>query len=86
MLECVSARPLMVYHENPFGPYAALTENSYGKGWCYYLATSLDEKGMDRAFEMITGKPIRENLNVETVERNGQKIIIDYDRLTVKVE
>ncbi|MCR5068085.1 MAG: beta-galactosidase [Erysipelotrichaceae bacterium] len=86
MLECGSALPLMVYHENPFGPYAALTENSYGKGRCYYLATSLDEKGMDRAFELITGKQIREDLNVEIIERNGQKIILDYRNLTVNVQ
>ncbi|MBO4218135.1 MAG: beta-galactosidase [Erysipelotrichaceae bacterium] len=86
MLQCTTAVPLMIYYENPFGPYAALTENQYGKGKCYYLATSLEENGMDRAYDLITGKPMREDLNVEIIERNGQKIILDYQRLTVSVQ
>ncbi len=86
MLQCSSAKPLMTYYENPFGPYAAMTVNQYDSGLCYYLATSLEEKGLDRAFDLITGRKMREDLNVEVIERNGQKITLDYQKLTVTIE
>lgn len=86
MLESDGARVLMKYHGNPFGPYAAMLENQYGKGKCYYLATSLDDQGMEKAFELITGQPIRKNLNVEIIHRNGKTITLDYENYKVEVK
>ena len=45
--ECMTLRggeAIISYKNSPFGEYAAVVRNPYGKGVCYYLGTSLEEK------------------------------------------
>ncbi len=53
MLTVTSGKELVSWKDNPFGKYAAATVNTYGKGKCYYLGASFEEKLLDKLFEEI---------------------------------
>ena len=56
LLKPTEAETLIQWKDNAFGNYAAATLNHYGKGKCYYLGSSFDEKLLDRLFEDILKK------------------------------
>ena len=53
MLKLKSAEELVSWKDNPFGEYAAVTVNIYGKGRAYYLGTSPDEQILTKLFDEI---------------------------------
>ena len=56
LLKANEAETLIRWKDNPFGEYAAATVNHYGKGRCYYLGSSFDEKLLGRLFDDILKK------------------------------
>lgn len=49
----VTAKPIVMYKNNPFGEYAAAFINNYKKGKCITLATTLDDDTLTRLFDEI---------------------------------
>ncbi len=53
LLKVTTAKPLVMWKDNPFGDYAAATANQYGDGTCWYLGSSFEEELLDKLFDEI---------------------------------
>lgn len=53
MLKPTTAEVIAAWKDNPFGNYAAVTVNRFGKGECYYLGSSFDEVLLTKIFDRI---------------------------------
>ncbi|MBP1530128.1 MAG: beta-galactosidase trimerization domain-containing protein, partial [Erysipelotrichaceae bacterium] len=53
LLKVTTAKPLVMWKDNPFGDYAAATANQYGDGTCWYLGSSFEEELLDELFDEI---------------------------------
>jgi hypothetical protein len=62
-----------------FGGNICEWDGSHG---CVNMPVDMAEK----AFDLITSQPIRENLNVEIIHRNCKTIILDYENYKVEVK
>ena len=52
-LKTINAKELIKYEHSSFGNYAAATKNNYGKGKCYYLGASFEDKILNKLFDEI---------------------------------
>ena len=53
MLKVTDGKDVIRWKDNPFGDYAAAVCKSYGKGRCYYLGSSFDERILTKLFDEI---------------------------------
>ena len=80
MLKITSAKELVKWHNCPFGDYSAITVNKYGKGKCYYLASSFEEKLVEKLFDEITSQKIIKKENEENIDLgNNVTLFIDHE-------
>ena len=53
MLKVTDGKEAVKWKDNPFGDYAAAVCKEYGKGRCFYLGSSFDEKILTKLFDEI---------------------------------
>lgn len=56
VLHLESARALAIFEQDFFAGSAALTENSFGQGAAFYLATKLDPADLDRVLDRVCAR------------------------------
>ena len=81
MLKVDRAEPIAKYLNNAFGNYAAVTKNKFGKGYCYYIGTSMNKQLLTELFDEITDKEVKSNPNMETIIRDDMTLEIDFENL-----
>ncbi len=87
IIEPDTARTICTYGSEYYKGKAAVTVNDYGKGKVYYVGCDLDNDAMKKLVAFITDGAGLERINapenVEIIQRDGYKIILNYNENAV---